>query len=94
MCQSADDESWGPTVCVNILLNVLFPPWVLLLNFKEEQHQRELSLLRKRLEELETTQKKQLQELGGSSERAWSVVSTDYRNKLVEEYDLSAGDSK
>ncbi|NWX24588.1 CEP83 protein, partial [Aegotheles bennettii] len=33
-------------------------------NFKEEQHQRELSLLRKRLEELETTQRKQLQDLG------------------------------
>lgn len=32
--------------------------------FKEEQHQRELSLLRKRLEELETTQRKQLEELG------------------------------
>ncbi|NXD09588.1 CEP83 protein, partial [Nothocercus nigrocapillus] len=33
-------------------------------NFKEEQHQRELSLLRKRLEELETAQRRQLQELG------------------------------
>ncbi|NWR67828.1 CEP83 protein, partial [Bucorvus abyssinicus] len=32
----------------------------------EEQHQRELSLLRKRLEELETTQRKQLQDLGPS----------------------------
>ncbi|NXW13558.1 CEP83 protein, partial [Circaetus pectoralis] len=37
-------------------------------NFKEEQHQRELSLLRKRLEELETTQRKQLQDLGPSRE--------------------------
>ncbi|NXK56523.1 CEP83 protein, partial [Chauna torquata] len=38
------------------------------IDFKEEQHQRELSLLRKRLEELETTQRKQLQELGPSRE--------------------------
>ncbi|XP_009865547.1 PREDICTED: centrosomal protein of 83 kDa [Apaloderma vittatum] len=36
---------------------------------QEEQHQRELSLLRKRLEELETTQRKQLQDLGPSRER-------------------------
>ncbi|OCT87527.1 hypothetical protein XELAEV_18021223mg [Xenopus laevis] len=34
------------------------------INAQEEQHQRELSLLRKRLEELETTQRKQLEELG------------------------------
>ncbi|NXT76861.1 CEP83 protein, partial [Zapornia atra] len=33
------------------------------LNLKEEQHQRELSLLRLRLEELETTQRKQLEDL-------------------------------
>ncbi|NXG47958.1 CEP83 protein, partial [Psilopogon haemacephalus] len=31
---------------------------------QEEQHQRELSLLRRRLEELETTQRKQLEDLG------------------------------
>ncbi|XP_072194114.1 centrosomal protein of 83 kDa isoform X2 [Excalfactoria chinensis] len=36
---------------------------------QEEQHQRELSLLRKRLEDLETTQRKQLQELGPAGER-------------------------
>ncbi|NXN33434.1 CEP83 protein, partial [Nycticryphes semicollaris] len=35
---------------------------------QEEQHQRELSLLRKRLEELETTQRKQLEDLGPSRE--------------------------
>ncbi|XP_016281210.1 centrosomal protein of 83 kDa isoform X2 [Monodelphis domestica] len=34
----------------------------------EEEHQRELSLLRKRLEELETTQRKQLEELGPPGE--------------------------
>lgn len=39
------------------------------INFKEEQHQRELSLLRKRLEDLETRQRKQLQELGPAGER-------------------------
>lgn len=37
-------------------------------HMQEEQHQRELSLLRKRLEELETTQRKQLEELGSSGE--------------------------
>uniref|UniRef100_A0A8B9FGD0 Centrosomal protein of 83 kDa n=1 Tax=Amazona collaria TaxID=241587 RepID=A0A8B9FGD0_9PSIT len=42
--------------------------FVVVVNF-EEQHQRELSLLRKRLEELETTQKKQLQDLGPSREQ-------------------------
>ncbi|XP_065380726.1 centrosomal protein of 83 kDa isoform X2 [Macaca fascicularis] len=40
-----------------------FPP-----HMQEEQHQRELSLLRKRLEELETTQRRQLEELGSSGE--------------------------
>ncbi|XP_072829336.1 centrosomal protein of 83 kDa isoform X2 [Vicugna pacos] len=37
-------------------------------HMQEEQHQRELSLLRKRLEELETTQRKQLEELGSPGE--------------------------
>lgn len=40
-----------------------FPP-----HMQEEQHQRELSLLRKRLEELETTQRQQLEELGSPGE--------------------------
>ncbi|XP_038612869.1 centrosomal protein of 83 kDa isoform X1 [Tachyglossus aculeatus] len=40
-----------------------FPP-----HLQEEQHQKELSLLRKRLEDLETTQRKQLQELGPPGE--------------------------
>ncbi|XP_061495545.1 centrosomal protein of 83 kDa isoform X2 [Rhineura floridana] len=63
----------------------------------EEQHQKELSLLRKRLEELETTQRKQLRELGASTEQARSAVSTDSnsdRNKLLEDYGLPAGDAK
>ncbi|XP_058424640.1 centrosomal protein of 83 kDa isoform X2 [Diceros bicornis minor] len=44
-------------------MELSFPP-----HMQEEQHQRELSLLRKRLEELETTQKKQLEELGSPGE--------------------------
>uniref|UniRef100_K9IME5 Putative myosin class ii heavy chain n=1 Tax=Desmodus rotundus TaxID=9430 RepID=K9IME5_DESRO len=40
-------------------MELAFPP-----HMQEEQHQRELSLLRKRLEELETTQRRQLEELG------------------------------
>lgn len=62
---------------------------------KEEQHQREVSLLRKRLEELETTQRNQLRELGASAERPQSEISTESdRNKFVEQYDLSSGDAK
>ncbi|KAM9029849.1 centrosomal protein of 83 kDa-like [Ara ararauna] len=45
--------------------------------FQEEQHQRELSLLRKRLEELETAQRKQLQDLGPSREQ---VLAGTHRN--------------
>lgn len=44
-------------------MELSFPP-----HTQEEQHQRELSLLRKRLEELETTQRKQLEELGSPGE--------------------------
>ncbi|XP_053111768.1 centrosomal protein of 83 kDa isoform X2 [Hemicordylus capensis] len=57
---------------VSFLSSALVPgPEASFPHLQEEQHQRELSLLRKRLEELETTQRKQLQELGASSERAW-----------------------
>nr|KAF6494170.1 centrosomal protein 83 [Rousettus aegyptiacus] len=44
-------------------MELAFPP-----HMQEEQHQKELSLLRKRLEELETTQRKQLEELGSPGE--------------------------
>ncbi|XP_054974510.1 centrosomal protein of 83 kDa [Sorex araneus] len=44
-------------------MELSFPP-----HMQEEQHQRELSVLRKRLEELETTQRKQLEELGSPGE--------------------------
>lgn len=36
--------------------------------FKEEQHQQELALLRRRLEALETAQRRQLEELGSPGE--------------------------
>ncbi|KAM6419408.1 centrosomal protein of 83 kDa isoform 2-T4 [Pluvialis apricaria] len=58
---------------------------------QEEQHQRELSLLRKRLEELETTQRKQLHDLGPSRER---VAGRAYRNKIAGEGDAQSEDSK
>ncbi|XP_009672845.1 centrosomal protein of 83 kDa isoform X1 [Struthio camelus] len=62
---------------------------------QEEQHQRELSLLRKRLEELETTQRKQLQELGPSRERVMVGAYRDLaRNKLPEEDDAQNEESK
>ncbi|KAM8801706.1 centrosomal protein of 83 kDa isoform 1-T2 [Rhynchonycteris naso] len=44
-------------------MELAFPPHV-----QEEQHQKELALLRKRLEELETTQRKQLEEFGSAGE--------------------------
>uniref|UniRef100_A0A8C3J7V4 Centrosomal protein 83 n=1 Tax=Calidris pygmaea TaxID=425635 RepID=A0A8C3J7V4_9CHAR len=62
---------------------------------QEEQHQRELSLLRKRLEDLETTQRKQLQDLGPSRER---VTGGAYRhlarNRITGEGDAQSEDSK
>ncbi|XP_074431222.1 centrosomal protein of 83 kDa isoform X5 [Larus michahellis] len=62
---------------------------------QEEQHQRELSLLRKRLEELETTQRKQLQDLGPSRERATGgTYRTLARNRLTGEGDAQSEDSK
>lgn len=65
------------------------------LNFKEEQHQRELSLLRKRLEELETTQRKQLQDLGPSRERVTVGAHRDLaRKKIAGEVDAQSEDSK
>ncbi|XP_049648086.1 centrosomal protein of 83 kDa isoform X3 [Accipiter gentilis] len=62
---------------------------------QEEQHQRELSLLRKRLEELETTQRKQLQDLGPSRERATVSAHRDLaRTKNAGEGDAQSEDSK
>ncbi|XP_074683155.1 centrosomal protein of 83 kDa isoform X4 [Strix aluco] len=62
---------------------------------QEEQHQRELSLLRKRLEELETTQRKQLQDLGPSREQVTVGVYGDLaRIKITGEGDVQNEDSK
>ncbi|KAM9578042.1 LOW QUALITY PROTEIN: centrosomal protein of 83 kDa [Guaruba guarouba] len=44
----------------------LFQSYFVVVVYFEEQHQREISLLRKQLEELETAQRKQLQDLGPS----------------------------
>ncbi|XP_030404398.1 centrosomal protein of 83 kDa isoform X6 [Gopherus evgoodei] len=64
-------------------------------HLQEEQHQRELSLLRKRLEDLETTQRKQLQELGPRGERVRLGVDSDSgRSRMVEEDDIQTEDSK
>ncbi|XP_065262077.1 centrosomal protein of 83 kDa [Emys orbicularis] len=64
-------------------------------HLQEEQHQRELSLLRKRLEDLETTQRKQLQELGPRGERVRLGVDSDSgRSRIVEEDDIQIEDSK
>ncbi|NXH35665.1 CEP83 protein, partial [Myiagra hebetior] len=54
----------GPEASFSLLQRHIFFPF----NFKEEQHQRELALLGKRLEELETRQRKQLEDLGPARE--------------------------
>ncbi|XP_038259647.1 centrosomal protein of 83 kDa isoform X1 [Dermochelys coriacea] len=64
-------------------------------HLQEEQHQRELSLLRKRLEDLETTQRKQLQELGPRGERVRLGAHSDSgRSRMVEEDNIQIEDSK
>ncbi|XP_006027116.1 centrosomal protein of 83 kDa [Alligator sinensis] len=81
---------------VSITSSTLIPvPEVSFPHLQEEQHQRELSLLRKRLEELETTQRKQLQELGPSGERGRLGLHSDAgRNRIVEEDNTQNEDSK
>ncbi|NWX11019.1 CEP83 protein, partial [Caloenas nicobarica] len=62
---------------------------------QEEQHQRELSLLRKRLEELENTQRKQLEDLGPPRERVTlGTYRESGRTKMVGEGDAQSEDSK
>lgn len=64
-------------------------------HFKEEQHQRELSLLRKRLEELENTQRKQLEDLGPPRARVTLGTYRDSgRTKMVGEGDAQSENSK
>ncbi|NWI56757.1 CEP83 protein, partial [Calyptomena viridis] len=62
---------------------------------QEEQHQRELSLLRKRLEELETRQRKQLEDLGPPRERVMLDAHRDSaRNNSTGEGEVQSEDSK
>ncbi|NWU28742.1 CEP83 protein, partial [Dyaphorophyia castanea] len=60
---------------------------------QEEQHQRELALLSKRLEELETRQRKQLEDLGPP--REWVMGYRDLaRNPITGEDEAQSKDSK
>ncbi|XP_066039479.1 centrosomal protein of 83 kDa [Chamaea fasciata] len=61
---------------------------------QEEQHQRELALLGKRLEELETRQRKQLEDLGPSRERVMVGYRDLARNKITGEDEAQCEDSK
>ncbi|NXR05717.1 CEP83 protein, partial [Semnornis frantzii] len=62
---------------------------------QEEQHQRELSLLRRRLEELETTQRKQLEDLGPGRERPAVGTCKDLDgNQVSRDGDTRSEDSK
>ncbi|NWH85527.1 CEP83 protein, partial [Aegithalos caudatus] len=61
---------------------------------QEEQHQRELALLGKRLEELETQQRKQLEDLGPSRERVMVGYRDLARNKITGEDEAQSEDSK
>ncbi|XP_064898910.1 centrosomal protein of 83 kDa isoform X6 [Columba livia] len=64
-------------------------------HLQEEQHQRELSLLRKRLEELENTQRKQLEDLGPPRERVTlGTYRESGRTKMVGEGDAQSENSK
>lgn len=60
---------------------------------QEEQHQRELALLGKRLEELETRQRKQLEDLGPPRERVMGYRDLA-RNKITGEDEAQSEDSK
>lgn len=74
----------------NVIEPLFFPPF----NFKEEQHQRELALLGKRLEELETRQRKQLEDLGPSRERVMVGYRDLARNKITGEDEAQSEDCK
>ncbi|NWV74640.1 CEP83 protein, partial [Dasyornis broadbenti] len=60
---------------------------------QEEQHERELALLHKRLEELETRQRKQLEDLGPGREQVLGYRDLA-RNKISEEDEAQSEDSK
>ncbi|NXS38915.1 CEP83 protein, partial [Pomatostomus ruficeps] len=61
---------------------------------QEEQHQRELALLSKRLEELETRQRKQLEDLGPPGEQVAVGYRDLARNKVTGEDGVQSEDSK
>ncbi|XP_014744764.1 PREDICTED: centrosomal protein of 83 kDa isoform X2 [Sturnus vulgaris] len=61
---------------------------------QEEQHQRELALLGKRLEELETRQRKQLEDLGPSRDRVMVEYRDLARNNITGEDEAQSEDSK
>ncbi|NXQ45467.1 CEP83 protein, partial [Catharus fuscescens] len=63
-------------------------------SLQEEQHQRELALLGKRLEELETRQRKQLEDLGPSRERVMVGYRDLARNKITGEDEPQSEDCK
>ncbi|KAF4791567.1 Centrosomal protein of 83 kDa [Turdus rufiventris] len=63
-------------------------------SLQEEQHQRELALLGKRLEELETRQRKQLEDLGPSRERVMVGYGDLARNKITGEDEAQSEDCK
>ncbi|NXM94019.1 CEP83 protein, partial [Sylvia borin] len=61
---------------------------------QEEQHQKELALLGKRLEELETRQRKQLEDLGPSRERVMVGYRELARSKITGKDEAQCEDSK
>ncbi|XP_075065506.1 centrosomal protein of 83 kDa [Mixophyes fleayi] len=59
-------------------------------NAQEQQHQKEISMLRKRLEELEMTQRKQLEELGPPTDRSRVETSgSGHQHRNTEEEEIS-----
>ncbi|KAJ1163252.1 hypothetical protein NDU88_003713 [Pleurodeles waltl] len=79
---------------ISFLSSTVIPGSEVAFPLQEEQHQKELSLLRKRLEELEATQRKQLEELGppGDRSRLENRAFTD-RHRTVEEDASEISDS-
>ncbi|KAG9467949.1 hypothetical protein GDO78_013984 [Eleutherodactylus coqui] len=87
----------GPNVGVSGFLNpssylssTMVPEAISFQNAQEEQHQREISMLRKRLEELEITQERQLEELGPPAQsRKTENISSGSRQRHMEEEEIS-----
>lgn len=61
-------------------------------SFQEEQHQRELSMLRNRLEELEIAQMRQLEELAPPAERSKiEIGDSGFQRRRTEEENSGSG---